>query len=37
MPEYGEYQPMTKKKVDINNLNEAEKKKNPLDSNIFGV
>jgi len=27
---------MSKKKVDINNPNDIEKKKNPLDSNLFG-
>lgn len=28
---------MSKKKVDINNPNDELKKKNPLDSNIFGL
>jgi hypothetical protein len=37
MPDYSEYQPMTKKKVDINNLNDNVKKANPLESNIFGL
>jgi hypothetical protein len=36
MPDYSEYQPMSKKRVDMNNPNEALKKKSPLDSNLFG-